>query len=460
MDKSLIVHVDIDAFFASVEQVLDPKLKGKPVVVGGGIEGRGVVASASYEARPYGLKAGMPIFRAKELCPHGIFIGGHHEEYNRFSERVFTILASVSPSVEQASLDEACVDLRGCERMYGLWSARPIARLPFLKETDGVYRRSERRAVPLPRSGMPYGGPARRDLLPEASRWVGAVAVWIKRRVRAETGLDVSVGVGANKLVAKAASDFGKPSGVTLVEAGAEGAFLGLLELKDIPGVGPSVREKFARWNVHSVAEALRLPADLLQDAFGPERGEALYALLRGGAGEPVELRAPDRPKSISRETTFWMATNDYEFVESMLFYLTERLGRALRREGMEGRTVQVKVRYSDFDTVQRSRSMGEHVDRDEAVFATARRLLKAQWCRSRRVRLVGVGLTDLRPARVFQGSLFDTGAQRSRRIDRCLDGLRERFGFDVVQRGPAIRLAEGQGEAAEMPDISAMMRR
>jgi DNA polymerase-4 len=203
----------------------------------------------------------------------------------------------------------------------------------------------------------------------------------------------------------------------------------------------------------------VRLPVDLLQDAFGPERGAAVHALLRGMPGEPVELRPPDRPKSISRETTFWTASNDYEFVESMLFYLTERLGRALRREGMEGRTVQVKVRYSDFNTVQRSRSMGEHADRDEAIFATARVLLKAQWCRSRRVRLVGVGLTDLRPARAFQGRLFDTGAERSRRIDRCLDGLRERFGFGVVQRGPAIRLSEEQGPA-ELPDISVMMRR
>jgi len=450
MDRPLIVHVDIDAFFAAVEQVLDPELKGKPVIVGGGTGGRGVVASASYEARPYGLKAGMPIYRAKELCPHGIFIGGHHGQYNRFSERIFEILASLSPSVEQASLDEAYVDLRGCERLYGLWSARPIARLPFLEEARGVWRRSEHRAVP----------PGRRALLPQDVRWLGAVALWLKRKVRAETGLDVSVGVGTGKPVAKAASDFGKPSGVTLVQAGSEGAFLGLLELKDIPGIGRSVRERFARWNVHSVADALRLPQDLLQDAFGPERGRAVYALLRGRAVDPVELRGRERPKSISRETTFWTASNDYEFVEAMLFYLTERLGRALRREGMQGRTVQVKVRYSDFTTVQRSRSMGWHMDGDEAVFATARRLLRDCWSRSRRVRLVGVGLTDLRPARVFQNGLFDTGAERSRRIDRCLDGLRERFGFDVVQRGPAIRLSEGQGEPTALPDISAMMRR
>jgi DNA polymerase-4 len=450
VDRSLIVHVDIDAFFAAVEQVLDPALRGWPVVVGGGIEGRGVVASASYEARPYGLKAGMPIYKAKELCPHGVFIGGHHEEYNRFSAHVFDILCALSPSVEQASLDEAYMDLRGCERMYGLWSARPIARLPFLRDADGVYRRSERRAVAA----------GRRTMLPEDCRWVGAVALHLKRQVREQTGLDVSVGIGSNKLVAKAASDFGKPSGVTLVEAGSEGEFLGLLELKDIPGIGPSVRERFARWNVHSVEEALRLPLDLLQDAFGPERGAAVHALLRGTPGEPAELHLPERPKSISRETTFWTASNDYEFVESMLFYLTERLGRALRRERMEGRTVQVKVRYSDFSTVQRSRSMGEHADRDEAVFATARGLLKALWCRSRRVRLVGVGLTDLRAARLFQGRLFESGAERSRRIDRCLDGLRERFGFDAVRRGPAIRLAEEKQEPAELPDISAMLRR
>ncbi|MFW6189721.1 MAG: DNA polymerase Y family protein [Planctomycetota bacterium] len=449
MDAPCILHVDIDAFFAAVEQVLDPELQGRPVVVGGGAGGRGVVASASYEARRYGLKAGMPIYKAKELCPNGAFIAGHHEEYNRFAERVSDILCGLSPSVEQASLDEAYVDLRGCERMYDLWAVRPIGRLPFLREADGVYRRSERRAVP----------PSQRRRLPRACRWPGAVALWLRRAVRARTGLEVSVGVGPNKLIAKTASDFGKPCGVTVVEPGAEAIFLGLLELKDIPGIGRSVREKFRKWNVRRVEEARRLSVELLRDAFGPQRGRAIHSLLHGSAGEPVELSGDEPPKSISRETTFWSATNDFEFVESMLFSLTERMGRALRREGMEGRTVRAKVRYSDFNTVQRSRSMGRYSDCDEAIFEVARDLLRRCWSRTRRIRLVGVGVTDLRPSRVFQDRLFDDDLERSRRIDRCLDELRERFGFDAVRRGPAIRL-DREEDAAEPPDISALVRR
>ncbi|MHC5035294.1 MAG: Y-family DNA polymerase [Planctomycetota bacterium] len=237
MDRSLVIHVDIDAFFAAVEQVLRPELRGKPVIVGGGIEGRGVVASASYEARPFGLKAGMPIFRARELCPKGIYIAPRFGEYNRFSERVFDVLSAVSPSVEQASLDEAYVDLRGCERLYGTWSARPVARLPFLRVARGIYRRSEKGAVP----------PERRVMLPERLRWVGAVGLWIKRAICAETGLSVSVGIGSNKLVAKTASGSGKPQGVTLVQAGHEADFFGMLDLKDIPGIGRATRETASR---------------------------------------------------------------------------------------------------------------------------------------------------------------------------------------------------------------------
>ncbi len=449
MGGSMILHVDIDAFYASAEQVLDEQLRGRPVVVGGGAGGRGVVASASYEARPYGVKAGMPIWRARELCPTGVFVPGHHDEYNRLAEQVMDVLRGLSPSVEQASLDEAYVDLRGCERLYGLWSARPIGRMPFMQVAEGVYRRSGLRAIP--RRG--------RVLLPQEGRWAGAVALWTRRVVKGRTGLDVSVGIGPNKLVAKVASGYAKPAGVAFVHAGAESAFLGLLELKDIPGIGRAVRERFAKWNVLTVADARRLPRDLLQDAFGQQWGSTLYDLLRGTLTEPVEASGWDRPKSISRETTFWSASNDAGFVESMLFSLTERLGRALRREGMRGRTVQVKVRFADMRTVQRSRSLGGYTDCDQVIFSAARRLLRQCRARTRRVRLVGVGLTDLRPSHVHQQLLFDDDVERSRRIDRCLDGLRERFGFDVVRRGPAIVVAEARDAVAQAPDISAMMR-
>ncbi|MCK4373756.1 MAG: hypothetical protein KAX19_00465, partial [Candidatus Brocadiae bacterium] len=317
---------------------------------------------------------------------------------------------------------------------------------PFLKEGDGIYRRREKTATP----------PQRRVLLPESCRWAGAVGLWLKRAVRAETGLHVSIGIGSNKVVAKMASDFGKPDGMALVEAAREADFLAMHELKDIPGIGRATCEKLRKWNVRTVAEARRVPRELLEDAFGPERGTALYHLLRGEVwADAAELRTHEPPKSISRETTFWSASSDYEFVESMLFYLTERLGRALRREGMEGRTVQVKLRYQDFTSVQGSRSLGAYTDRDEQVFAAARRLLRGRWCRSRRLRLVGVGLTDLRAARTFQSPLFDGNGERGRRIDRCLDGLRERFGFGVVRRGLTINLAasEAHSEAPIVPE-------
>ena len=438
MDTPWILHVDVDAFFASVEQVLRPELRGRPVVVGGGTGGRGVVASASYEARRFGLKAGMPIHRARELCPEAVYLSGSFERYNRFSERVFELLCGVSPSVEQASLDEAYLSLRGCRRLYGAWAGRPTARVPFLEGPDGVYCRSEGRPVPV----------SRRTLVPESWRWMAAVAMGLKNRMLAQTGLSVSVGVGTNKLVAKVASDFRKPQGLTIVTPGREADFLAGLELRDLPGIGPATWRKFHKWNVRTVREARRLPADLLEDAFGPHRGRAIHRLLRGDG--PVEPESPDRPQSISRETTFWRARANYEVVEAMLFDLTERLGRALRREKLEGGTAHLKLRYQNRAAVQRSRSLGTYTDRDDRIFGTARAMLRSGWRRSRRVRLVGVGITDLRPARLFQPSLFDDGAERYRRLDRCLDGLRERFGSEAVRRGPAINLPGALDEPRE----------
>lgn len=437
MDDRLVVHVDIDAFFASVEQVLDPSLRGRPVIVCGGPEGRGAVASASYEARRFGVRAGMPLFRARELCPGGVFAGGSFEAYNDFSERVFEILSHVSPSVEKASLDEAYVDLRGCRLLYGIWSARPLSMLPFAREAEGVYRRWEGSAVP----------PARRVVLPERIRWAAGVGLRLKRTVRAETGLDVSVGIGPNRVVARAATGCCRPDGIVLVEPAAGERFLGMLALKDVPGVGRVTLQRLRKWNVHTVGQARRLPLQLLQDAFGPERGRWLFHLMRGA--EPARGRW--RPRSIGRETTFWIACSDYGLAESVLFRLTERLGRALRREGLQGRTVQLRLRYEHFAAVRAARSVGGgYTDCDEVIFGVARRLLRGRWRRSRRLRLIGVKLADLRPGGTFQGRLFDDRAERGRRLDRCLDGLRDRFGFDAVHRGLSIMLPRSTGPGCD----------
>jgi DNA polymerase-4 len=434
MDEHIIMHVDIDAFFASVEQILNPELRGRPVIVGGGVEGRGVVASASYEARPCGIRAGMPIFKAQALCPRAEFVGGHFEQYNRFSQQVMDILESVSPAVEHGSMDEAYLDLAGCERLYGAWSARPLARLPFVEQVPGVYRRLEGRAVP---AGF-------RRLLPEALRWPAAVALRLRRTVRERTGLDVTVGLGTNRLVAKTATDYAKPAGVCLVAPGAEERFVATLDLGEIPGVGRATLKKLRSWNVNTVQEARRLPSDLLCDAFGPVAGRNLHGLFHGEADSKVQPVARQKPRSMSRETTFWAATASYEFVEGMLFHLCERLGRALREEGMVARRVTLRLRYEDFHTVSAGRRVVRGVDGDEDIFGVVRRLLRTRWRRSRRLRLVGVGAEDLREAYARQVRLFDDEGERSRRIDRCLDDLRERFGNEIIRRGPAIALEEG----------------
>ena len=425
-----VLHVDLDAFFASAEQVRDPSLRGRPVIVGSAHEKRGVVAAASYEARPYGVRAGMPIFQARELCPDAVFLPGDFRMYLRFSRQVFELLEGISPAVERASLDEGYVDLSGCERLYGTWSAGPLGRLPFCEDAPGVYVRRESQAVP----------PGRRTTVPQPWRWVAAMGLWIKRLVKARTGLNVSVGCAANKLVAKTASDCAKPNAVVLVAPGSEEDFFLTLPLGDIPGMGRAVLEKLRRWNVRTVADARRLPREVLGAAFGDRHGPAIHRALRG-VGE-AGLARPALPRSVSRETTFWEASNDRTFVEGMLFYLTERVGNALRRDALAGRTVHLRVRYDDFSTVVSSRSLREPTFQDEEIFGVARMLLSRRWLRSRRMRLVGVGVSGLRPAAQRQVRLFDDGGERRRRLDGCLDRLRERFGFGVVQRGPSIELA------------------
>jgi DNA polymerase-4 len=377
----------------------------------------------------------MPIYKARELCPAAEVTGGHFEDYNRLSGQVMDILNGVSPVVEHGSMDEAYLDLAGCERLYGAWSARPLARLPFVQQAPGVYRRLEARAAP----------PEFRELLPEPLRWPAAVALRLRRTVQERTGLQVSVGLGTNRLVAKAATDYAKPAGVCLVAPGAEERFVGTLDLGDIPGVGRATLKKLRSWNVNNVQEARRLPLDLLRDAFGPVAGRSLHGLFRGVASGRVEPSARQKPRSMSRETTFWTATTSYEFVEGMLFHLCERLGRALREQGMVARRVTLRMRYEDFHTVRAGRRVGggRGTDGDEEIFGVARRLLTTRWRRSRRLRLVGVGAEDLHEARSHQALLFDDEAERSRRIDRCLDDLRERFGREAIRRGPAIALNE-----------------
>jgi DNA polymerase-4 len=390
-----ILHVDVDAFFASVEQALDPALAGKPVIVAGDPDGRSVVASASYEARRYGVRSAMPVAQARRLCPQGLFVTGHFDAYGEFSERIGNILRRFAPVVQAVSLDDFYLDLTGCRRLHG-------------------------------------------PLLPAAER--------MKFDVRAETDLSVTIGIAANKLVAKIASDLARPNGILEVGRGTEAAFLRNLPVETLPGVGPGMAEALRRFNLATVGDIARLPEELLQKTFGVA-GLALWERARGCDDSPVVAEA-GRPKSVSREHTFAEDTMDHEQVRSMLYYLIEHAARSLREECLLARRVTVKVRYSDFRTVTAARTLCAPTDEDRLLYDAAAEKLSRLVERRMRTRLVGVALSGLLPSGGTQGDLFaGARAQRRRRFYRALDRLRGRFGFDIAVVGPSLNLIGNDGD-------------
>ena len=296
-----ILHVDMDAFFASVERILDPSLTGKPVIVGGRVEDRSVVSSASYEARRYGVRSAMPIAQARRLCPNGVFLQGHYEAYSEFSRRTFHILRQFTPVIERMSLDDFYLDLTGCRRLHG----HPL---------DAADR--------------------------------------IKRTVFSETQLPVSVGAGSSKLVAKVASGQAKPNGVLFVAPGGEAAFFRNLPLRKLPGIGASTAERLGKFNLSTLGEVAALPKKQLEQLFGTH-GTALWERCLGRDDSPV-VADPGLPKSIGRERTFAQDTTDHGAIRALLHMLTEKTARQLREEGLVARRVTVKVRYADFQTATR----------------------------------------------------------------------------------------------------------
>ncbi|MBM3946940.1 MAG: DNA polymerase IV, partial [SAR202 cluster bacterium] len=316
-----IMHVDLDAFFVSVEQTRDSSLRGRPVVVGGDPGGRGVVASASYEARAYGLHAGMPLAQARRLCPDAVFVRGDYERYREVSSAFHAILEEVSPLVEPMGLDEAFVDLTGTDRLWG-----PAA------------------------------------LVAQAAR----------SRVRRELGITASVGIASSKTVAKVASDACKPDGLLEIAPGEESAFLSPLPLEALPGIGPANAEALRRLGVKTLGEIAALPIGTLHRAFGVW-GEALHAHAKGIDPRPVS--PPGLPKSMSRETTFQEDSLDRALLYGTLHYLTERVGADLRRHGALARQVQVKLRWADFTTVTRQSTLSQPSALDQTLYDAGRSL-------------------------------------------------------------------------------------
>jgi DNA polymerase IV len=378
----VIAHLDLDAFFASVEENLDPSLRDQPVIVGGGE--RGVVATANYIARRYGVHSAMPLRTARRLCPHGVYLPGNHRLYREYSRRLMALLGEYSPLVEQVSLDEAYVDLTGTEQLFG-----PVIH----------------------------------------------TARAIQRRVQEELSLGISVGLATNKLVAKVASDLEKPRGFTVVRPGEEAAFLESLPVERLPGVGPVMLGQLRDRGVATIGDLARVPPNLLRLSFG-EVGEMLAHRARGDDTRAVTPR--EAVKSISRETTFDDDTADTSLLESTLLRLTEDVCGRLRRQRFEARTITVKIRYSDFITHTRSRTLRRPLDVDEVFFVEVLALFREARQRRYRIRLVGMGLTNLVP-RCRQDDLFDQELPLLRDLDLKIDAIREKYGRDAVRRGAAV---------------------
>lgn len=352
-----ILHCDMDCFYAAVHARDDPALRGRPVAIGGRPEGRGVVAAASYEARRYGVHSAMPSARAARLCPDLVFIPPDFRRYSRESEKIFAIYREVTPRVQAVSIDEAYLDVTDHLGLAG--SATAVARE-------------------------------------------------IRRRVREERGLTVSVGVGPNKLVAKIASDFHKPDGLTVVRPGKVQAFLDPLPVRRLHGVGPATEKALAELGAHTVAELRGVGLDDLAARFG-KHGRTLFEFARGIDERPVEDRG--ERKSLGTENTYGSDLSLLEDMEAEVERMSRELAAGLDRRGLGACTLTLKVRYGDFTTVTRSRTFAAPALTAEEIAACARELLRRTEAPRRPVRLLGVSASNLVHGPVAQLPLFDQAA-------------------------------------------------
>src|SRR5215467_10725767 len=338
----IVFHVDMDAFFVSVEELSNPALKGQAVVVGGQRDERGVVTAASYAARKFGVHSAMPLRTAAKLCPHAIFLDGHPDIYREYSQKAAAVLHDFSPAVEMASIDEAYVDMSGTERLHG----------PPLRSAHKLHQKMKDR-----------------------------------------TGLNCSIGIGSSRLMAKICSDQAKPNGVLYVLPGQEQRFLAPLDVGRIPGVGKVTKAHLNDMGIVRIGDLLLAEETVLEENFG-KWGTALAGKARGedaGAWFAGEVGEDWQAKSISHEHTFDEDTRDREKLESTLARLSEMVGRRVREHGCPARTLQLKLRYSDFSTITRAHSLSTPTGVDTEIFATVRKLFLDHWDSNRAVRLLGV---------------------------------------------------------------------
>ena len=380
-----IVHIDMDAFFVSVERSRDPSLRGKPVVVGPSKGNRGVVAAASYEVRRFGVHSGQSAAEARRRCPQALFVQGSYQIYALVSRAIAAIFRSWTPLVEMRSIDEACLDLTGFERVYG----------PVAGTVEGIIS-----------------------------------------QVREQLGLDLSAGIASNKLVAKIAAGCAKPAGMLRVMPGCEKQFLAPLKLSRVPGVGDALAERLGKLSIRTVGELQELDHKLLIRVFGQASGDWLYRMAEGKGSEQVHTER-EAPKSVGNSITFKEDSLNRDFLDGMLYHLSEKVGSRVRAQGFVGSTITLKLRYSDFKTLTRASSIqAPGTDSDMEIFEHARALMRPLLERKIRVRLLGVTLSRLHPS-ANQLDIFSAENQKKLiSFYESLDRLRDKYGYEVIQKG------------------------
>lgn len=386
-----ILHLDLDAFFCSVQEILDPSLRGKPFAVGGSPQGRGVVTSCSYAARRYGIHSAMPAAKALALFPQLIFVSGTHARYSDYSDKVMAILDDTSPLIQQVSIDEA-----------------------FLDVTD------------MPQSGK-------------------TIAQDLQLRIRNEVDLPCSIGVATNKLVAKIANDFGKsnsrkttaPCAITVVPPGTEAAFLAPLPVQALWGIGPKSAQNLKSLGIITIGDLGSLSDQHAVDMFG-RHGVSLRDSALGIDDSPIHHG--HEAKSVSNETTFSSDISDYKELLDTLRYLSEKVGARLRKSAQAGSTVHIKLRYGDFSTYTRQTKVPYYTNQDKEIYTAAKQLFDNLWNRSLPVRLLGVGVSDLgEPLRQldFWSQKNDL---REQQLLTAVDHLKEKFGKKIIQRASHLK--------------------
>jgi DNA polymerase-4 len=386
-----VFHVDMDAFFVSVEELFDPSLKGKPVVVGGQRDERGVVSAASYEARKFGVHSAMPLRTAAKLCPQAIFVDGHPDRYRAYSEKAYAVLQSFSPQLEMVSIDEAYLDMTGTERLHGP---------PLL------------------------------------------AAHKLHHKMKAETQLNCSIGIGTSRLVAKVCSGKAKPHGVLYVVPGQEAKFLAPLDVRDIPGVGKVTEQRLHTLGILTVGDVAKLDDSFLEEHLG-KWGLALAGKARGedaGSWFDGVIGEEEAAKSISHEHTYNEDTANIEQIDSTLMRLSEMVGRRLREQQLHARTLQLKLRYKDFSTITRAHTLDSPTQLDNEIFRQIHRLFHANWRRGAEVRLLGVQASSF-GEEASQGNLLEgQSREKWQQALSAADRVRDKFGESSITLGTGMK--------------------